>query len=616
MQRLHSAVFLLALGVLAGCSAHSVDRSPGAISETAPKAIQGELNHPVTLDFAGPNVSETDAVNPFLDYRLAVIFTHKDGQKTIRGFYAADGNAAETGADSGNVWRVHFAPERTGEWRYSAVLRRGSGIALAKATDAGEIVPLAKAQGRVVVSENARGPVDFKDRGFLRQHGRYFRFSTGDYWLKGGTNSPENMLGFAGFDNTYRIAEQSRDGEAESGSTLHQFAPHIRDWRPGDPSWKGGKGKGLVGLVNYLADQGMNAAYLLTMNVDGDGNDVWPWRDPSDLTRFDVSKLAQWDIVFEAMQGKGVLIHLVTQETENEFMLDGGETGPMRQLYYHELIARFAHHPALVWNLGEENGPVHWRPEGQNDAQRKAMADFFAENDPYGHPILLHTHAEAADKDALLTPLLGHASLNGLSFQVSDPAQAAAETRKWLALAKHSGRPWMITMDEIGPWQVGAKADVDDPSHDTLRRTALWGTLLAGGAGVEWYFGAHQKGNDLTTEDLRSRAELWRQTRIALQFFEEHLPYWEMAPCKNTATDCLVKPGSMLAAYVPAGKAVDIAAYLTGGSWELYWFDPVSGRALSGAQRSESGSPPNAPIPPDMQRDWVLLAKNTGNGAK
>lgn len=103
---------------------------------------------------------------------------------------------------------------------------------------------------------------------------------------------------------------------------------------------------------------------------------------PTDHTRFDCSKLDQWEIVFEHMQRKGVLLHVVTQETENERLLDDGDTGPLRKLYYRELIARFAHHPALVWNLGEENGPAEFSPNGQTSEQQKAMSNYLKASDP------------------------------------------------------------------------------------------------------------------------------------------------------------------------------------------------------------------------------------------
>ena len=167
------------------------------------------------------------------------------------------------------------------------------------------------------------------------------------------------------------------------------------------------------------------------LDIFGDGKDVWPYRDPDDLTRFDVSKLAQWNVLFDHMQANGILLQIVTQETENELMLDDGDTGDERSLYYSELIARFAHHPALVWNLGEENGPLSWRPEGQDDKQRMAMATCFERHDPYDHPVQIHSHSEPQDKNAIFEPLLGFEALDGVSFQISQRPLVNEETRRW-----------------------------------------------------------------------------------------------------------------------------------------------------------------------------------------
>lgn len=531
---------------------------------------------PGSLDFAGPQISETDELNPFTDYRLSITFSRGEKSAQVRGFFAADGEAAETSAQSGNIWRARFTPDAPGEWKYSARLVRGPDAALYDDIRPSDTV-VGEWQGQFTVGPADPAKPKFHRSGILRGDGHLLRWSdTKGYFLKGGANSPENLLGYADFDGTYRVAPDARDGESAVGETLHTFAPHIRDWRAGDPTWQSGKGKGLIGAINYLAESGMNSVYFLTMNVGGDGKDVWPWLSPDDPTRFDVSKLAQWEIVFDHMQRRGIVLHLVLQETENELLLDDGDTKRLRQLYFRELIARFAHHPALLWNLGEENGPVHWRPEGQDDAQRIAMAQFIAVNDPYGHPVLLHTHAETEDKDRILTPLLGLDALNGLSFQVSKREQVNFETRKWNALSRKAARPWVNSMDEIGTWQIGARNDKDDPTHDSLRRHALWGHLLGGGAGVEWYFGAHQHGNDLTTEDWRSRAELWRQTDLALRLFESELPFWEMQPCSSAAY-CLVKSGEIYAIYLsaetPPLDPIDIAA----GRYELRLFDPVTG---------------------------------------
>ena len=54
--------------------------------------------------------------------------------------------------------------------------------------------------------------------------------------------------------------------------------------------------------------------------------------------------------------------------------------------------------------------------------------------------------------------------------------------------------------------------------HD-IRKLTLWGNLMAGGAGVEYYFGYVLPDNDLTLENFRSRDKSWDYARIALTFF-------------------------------------------------------------------------------------------------
>ena len=82
----------------------------------------------------------------------------------------------------------------------------------------------------------------------------------------------------------------------------------------------------MIGAVNYLVSKGMNSIYMLTLNIMGDGKDVWPYSDHDERYRFDCSKPDQWEIVFDYMEQKGVMSHFVLQETENKVLLDGGHT--------------------------------------------------------------------------------------------------------------------------------------------------------------------------------------------------------------------------------------------------------------------------------------------------
>jgi hypothetical protein len=97
----------------------------GAQQSGAPPdvSVTGDLRqwHKVTLTFTGPQADEAGtAPNPFLDYRLSVTFAHESGSPayTIPGYFAADGNAANSSATSGNKWRVHLTPDKIGRWNY------------------------------------------------------------------------------------------------------------------------------------------------------------------------------------------------------------------------------------------------------------------------------------------------------------------------------------------------------------------------------------------------------------------------------------------------------------------------------------------------------------------
>ena len=307
--------------------------------------ISGELKlwHPITLTLDGPTAEEEGETNPFLDYRLEVTFTQGGTSIVVPGYFAADGNAAETGATNGSKWRVHFVPRSTGEWTYTVSMRSGTDIAISDL--AGQPTPQDGLTGSFTIGESDKQGRDFRGKGVLSYvNGPYLQFDNGDYFIKGGADSPENFLGYFEFDNTKDHGCQNnvlQDG-------LHRYEAHVSDWNQGDPVWHNDKGKGIIGALNYLSSKGINSVYFLPMNTEGDGCEVYPWTeygdDASERLRYDVSKLDQWDIVFNHMDELGLMLHIVTQEQENDQLLDGGSLGTQRKLYYRELMARFGYH--------------------------------------------------------------------------------------------------------------------------------------------------------------------------------------------------------------------------------------------------------------------------------
>ena len=546
--------------------------------------------HPVTVSFRGPDTSEDADPNPFVEHELTVLFSRGESRFEVPGYFAADGDAAETGATAGHVWRAHFCPPAAGEWRYEATLAGGeltdpSGtFSVSEATDGDGFY----SSGPIVVDATVQ---------------RYRLAGTGDVWLKAGADSPENLLGYVDFDGTYRHdKENRRTGDTPlSTDVLHRYEPHARDARDGDPTWRGGRGANLLGALNYLSEQGMNSVYFLTMNVTGDGKDVWPWTSHEERARFDCSKLDQWNRVFTHMQRRGLAMHVVLQETENDHLLDGGDLGPERRRYLRELVARFAHHPGLVWNLGEENT--------QTPAQVAAMAESLRALDPYDHPIKMHTYPNKMEEG--YRPLLGTATLTGVSLQVGKPSNTYRQTRQWLSESRESGRPWTAELDEIGPADTGVRPDADDPDHDMVRRDVLWPHLMAGGSGCEWYFGYRFADHDLTAEDWRSRDEMWRQTRVAMNFFRG-LPLAEMRRTAATADESVLtfaKPGEVYVLYMKdASKPATLDLSEADGKFTVRWVDAKSGdEPDEGFVRSVDGGDTIELRPPQRHGDWACV---------
>jgi hypothetical protein len=586
--------------------------------------VSGDLKkwHKVTLTVTGPSVHELDTPSPFLDYRLTVNFKHENREYLLPGFYSADGNAAHSGASKGDKWQVRFVPDQEGRWEYVVSFRKGKNIAISDDPDAGEPAGCDGCKGAFFIGSTDKAGPDLRAKGKLRYVGeRYLQFAeTGEYFLKGGVDSPENFLAYIDFDDTYLVGDEvKRDGEAVPDKNLHQYPNHLKDWNPGDPTWQNNKGKSIIGALNYLASKGMNSVYFLTMNIQGDGNDVWPYTSPDERYRFDCSKLDQWEIVFSHMDKLGIMLHIVTQETENEILLDNGDTGIQRKLYYRELIARFSHHLAVTWNMGEENGRADFTSGGQSVEQQKAMTRYMKEHDPYENFVVIHTHSNPVYRYRIFDQLTGYAYLDGPSMQVGNLMNAHEETLVWLEKSSIAGRQWVVNIDEIGPASRGVDPDDRQPNNqDIVRRYVLWANLMAGGGGVEWYFGYENHDNDLNCEDWRSRDQLWDQTRIALEFFRNHLPFRSMVSLDTLTTSpedyCLTKPGFIYAIYLPDGGTTSLDLSCMSGRFSVKWFNPRSGGGLIRGLVSEIegggwvsvGKPPE-----DVENDWAVLVEKT-----
>jgi hypothetical protein len=156
---------------------------------------------------------------------------------------------------------------------------------------------------------------------------------------------------------------------------------------------------------------------------------------------------------------------------------------------------------------------------------------------------------------------------------------------------------------------------------DDIRKATLWGNLMAGGAGVEYYFGYQLPQNDLLCEDWRSRDQSWDFCRIALECFPANqIPFWEMEnsdrlvgnPKQDNSKYCFAKAGEVYLVYLPNGGTSDLDLAGGRGNFTVSWFNPRVGGALrDGSVKSVEGggkvSLGNSPGDPG--EDWLVLVR-------
>lgn len=688
--------------------------NPAVIPDPTGEAIiTGELRkwHKVSLSWQGPEVSEFDGiaeddlpkndghttegrnvngVNPFTNYRLDVTFTHESGSPVyvIPGFFAAEtyaldtngslisNGAANTLASSGDVWRVNFAPDEVGTWNYTASFLEGENIAIAEPGELSGGTPVTSIHGKAgsftVLSTNKTGR-DFRGKGrlqYVNKHHLQFA-ETGDFFMKAGVDSPENLLNYDDFDG--HPTHKNKSWEAHES---HYVAEEASKYTWGN----GEKGKELLGAVRYLADNGLNAFSFLTFSVDGDDGMVFPqifrgdndeykrviqtkglkdeggnslqefvWFK-SDLIyhqRFDVSKMAQWENIFAYGQELGLFLHFKQFEKENDKLMDGnGDLGIQRKLYYRELVARFGHHLALNWNLGEES---------QNSTdQLKDFAKWYTDNDPYDHHVVVHTPGSNGAQEGTYTPLLNDSSiLTGASLQtrVDNFLNVYPSTMKWIEQSTSGDNPWVVTTDEPGAADIGLRQEDAEDNWKDARVDALWGNIIAGGGGVEFYFGSPSVNPDITDlkgGDYTIREDFWPFCRNASAFFENNdVQFQEMsndnskifsdetytltAPDEdvtitlndNIAARCLANPGSEYVILLRRGGTVDLDLTGLTGDFDVSWYNPRNTTAegpslevgdVSSVEAGGAVNLGNAPMIDDFLEhgnDWIVYVKKS-----
>ena len=608
-------------------------------AQAADTHISGEMQswRPVTIDFAGPESSETDTTNPFSDYRLDVTFSKGRSSYTVPGYYAACGTAADTSCESGNIWRVHFTPGEPGTWAYKINFVTGQDVALGG--KGRKVKGIENAKGRFNIAPAGDPKADPRNRGRLNYvNSHYLEYAaTGDIFFKAGPDAPENTLAYDGFDATPDVNGLRKDwaahlGDAE-GIDLDKYG------------WKDGEGAELLGMFNYIAEQGLNSVSFLTFNIGGDDRNVFPhllkgsaadytetatgkeagfsWSPHVYRDRFDVSKMDQWQRALTYANDRGLFLHFKLQETENDHLMDGGATGRERRLYLREIIARYSHFLALNWNMGEENNqPAQYIIDMASEIERL---------DPYGH--LRVSHSFPFEKFRYFDLLGDKSPITGLSLQGSEDGlqELRSDLIEWTLRSELAGKPWVLSYDEPGNGLGGTPVDTDYPDEllpqkrtftsprEFIRGKMIWEIFTGGGTGVEFYYGYETGCGDLTCQDHRTRANTWNDARNALDFMRKYVgrDVLDMTVLDTTTypmgAAVFGKRGEKYVLYLPKGGKQTLFTGAADAVFDVSWYDPRKGgdfakvTTISTEGAGLKGKLEIPPAPYSENQDWVVL---------
>jgi len=481
---------------------------------------------PIEIELTGPD-SESDAVpNPFATL-VDVCFEAPDGERFfVPAFYDGDGE----GGPDGPVWKIRFSADQEGTWRFrsSSFHPRLTGY-----------------EGTLSVSgisPEARGFYRWgrlEAIGTVRNGFRYLKFRDGPFWLKAGCDDPENFL-----------------GRAEHFNTLEER----------------------IGTIDYLAAKGVNSLYLMTHNLDGDDNDVWPWLGSTaekaklnggEDTRFDVGKLHEWRHLFLHMQRAGVVPYMILED-------DSAWSGYDHGRYYREMVARFGDLPALLFNLGEEHN------ENYTTTQALAYMQQLAHLDPYGHPRGIHN---------VNSPVIEYVDARQVDFTSIQTTPETPLTHNQIALgwldlskARHQ-RPLMVGIDEGRPEE---------------RRQEWWETYLAGGV---WE--VHVK--PPYDRPLSSWDTVWSELG-GTRTFMESIPFWKMSSYNALVHSgdafCLAAPPEIYVLYLPRGGEVVVDLHAD-FNYQLQWWNPSNDREGNFRDGGSLRGGRRAVRAPD-ESDWAL----------
>jgi len=568
--------------------------SSDAVDRQAPHGLEYQaVRHVATTDSAAALVEvprwdlhefelhgPCRAENPFRDAALAGEFTAPSGKTTTaEGFYDGD-----------DTWRLRFAPNEEGEWRYRL---HGEGVDI-------------RQEGRLkCVAPRGHGFIGIHPQNayaFAHAYGTAF-FPMGDTCYGLYDDSPITPPLRREYLETRRRQRfnfiRMRVGHSET-----RVAADPAFW-----AWGGAPAKPDLDRLNPVFFRGL-------------------------------------DELFRDLRARGMNVELILLNFYRRPFTDTKLWTPARErLWLRYVVARYAAFDNLfLWTLANE---YETHPDGRYRLDRpddvawaKSTAQLVKQLDPYHHPVTVHPVVSASTQGAsphdpfdapwrigeffgeggeldVLSQQTGQSGAgvtwdDQLQCWVGDAPDVVASLR-----ADRRFRKPVLNTESGYEYLRGHPTEKKQVHHtDKVRRTS-WRIVCAGGyfaAGFHGTIGHSDAWNRIDAPNRYTftvRDEGAARQLGALHDFFTALPFWRMQPFEGVtgaAAVALAEPGKVYVVYLPQGGKVTVDLSAAQAPLTAQWFNPRDGRA--GEPFSVPADKPGTFQSSDGQ-DWVLQLRET-----
>lgn len=288
-----------------------------------------------------------------------------------------------------------------------------------------------------------------------------------------------------------------------------------------------------------------------------------PWEGTNfnpDHSRLNLKYWDHYDQVIESLFERGVTAHLMIKVYNKQVRWP--EPGSAEDdLYFKNLIARYAAYPNIVWDFSKE---AH---NEKDVAYKQGRLRLLRELDPYNRLITVHDDNPAYESGAY----------NGLVDYRSDQ-----QHKNWGAtlLKQRVQHEWPIVNVEYG-YEHGLEGMEDKTYHvvqspeEVARRT--WEVAMSGGYPVYYY--THTAWDVVETDHTPPGYQYMKR----LHDFFVAVPLWEMTPNPNIVNRgfCLNRPQKEYIVYQQAPLDFELFVEGLAEPMRAQWLRPFSGETLS-----------------------------------